>query len=155
MLERLFESLTPAEPKMSPETGQAPLLVAETADAAKPASVTMPMVQLTPEQQKEYLQMSEAASTTAATPAATPPVPAKPSITIAVYLDDGRVFIYGVPSVSSAREHVSAIIATGYRAVQDDEPNVLTHYPPHRISKVKIISNAAVQTNYTDRVEGT
>lgn len=129
--------------------------VAETADAARPASVTMPMVQLTPEQQKEYLQMSEAASTTAATPAASPPVPAKPSYAIAVYLDDGRVFIYNVNSTSSAREHVSAIIATGYRAVQDDEPNVLTHYPPHRISKVKIVGSAPVSTNYTDRVEGT
>lgn len=75
-------------------------------------------------------------------------------ITIAVYLDDGRVFEYEVSSVASAREHTSAIIATGYRSVQAEQPDVLTHYPPHRISKVKC-TGLPVATSYTDRVRGT
>jgi hypothetical protein len=149
-----FMSLSPAgiDRLLSSDTGQPPPGPAPlTADAAIPmepkmATVTMPMVQLTPEQQEEYRRMSEDATKDSA----------KPKFTVAVYLDDGRVFDYEVGSMASAREHTSAIIATGYRSVQEDEPNVMTHYPPHRISKVKITSaGAPVTTNYTDRVRGT
>jgi hypothetical protein len=121
-------------------TGRPPLLVAETADAARPASVTMPMVQLTPEQQEEYRRMSEDATK-----------PDPDPITISVYIDDGMVFEYDIPAGNrwQAREHVSAIIATGYRSVRDE---VLTHYPPHRISKVKATGQ---NTAYPDRVRGT
>lgn len=80
-----------------------------------------------------------------------------PSFEIQVYLDDGRVFAYEVQSMSSAREHSVAIINGGYRSVQADQPNVLTHYPPHRIVKVKVVgkNGAIIPTNYTDRVLGT
>jgi hypothetical protein len=75
-------------------------------------------------------------------------------VTISIYLDDGRVFQYEVPTPGKAREHISAIIATGYRSVQASEPEVLTHYPPHRISKVKA-TGMPIPTNYTDREVGT
>ncbi len=78
-----------------------------------------------------------------------------PKFTIAVYLNDGQVFEYDVASMAQAREHVSAIIERGYRSVQAESPNVLTHYPPHRISKVKITGNQSISTSYTDRVRGT
>lgn len=77
-----------------------------------------------------------------------------PQVTISVYLDDGRVFQYEVPTPGKAREHISAIIATGYRSVQASEPEVLTHYPPHRICKVKA-TGMPIPTNYTDREVGT
>lgn len=81
----------------------------------------------------------------------------KPAFEIQVYLDDGRVFAYEVTSMASAREHSAAIVASGYRSVQAEEPNVLTHYPPHRIVKVKVkgLNGGTVPTNYTDRVLGT
>lgn len=66
---------------------------------------------------------------------------------ISVYIDTGDVFEYETDS--SAREHVSAIIATGYRSVAD---GVLTHWPPHRISKVKA---TGCDTSYPDTMRGT
>lgn len=68
---------------------------------------------------------------------------------IKVYLNDGRVFKYPCSS-TSAREHVQAIVNTGYRRVVDKN---LEHYPPHRILKVKAIGGQT--TNYTDEQEGT
>lgn len=116
------------------------LISGQTADAA-PRSVTMPMVQLTPEQQAEYAALDEKDQ--------------KPVYTISVYLNDGRVFDYDVGSMASAREHSAAIVATGYRSVQEDNLQVMTHYPPHRIEKVKVTGNVPVSTSYTDRVRGT
>ncbi|AXQ68692.1 hypothetical protein HOU00_gp433 [Caulobacter phage CcrPW] len=81
--------------------------------------------------------------------------PAPASYRIVIYLDDGVTFNYDVDSMSSAREHVSAIIATGYRSVQENQPNILVHYPPHRIQKVKIIAPEAIETGYHDRASGT
>lgn len=77
--------------------------------------------------------------------------PAKPEVTIAVYIDDGRVFEYAVATPDKAREHTSAIIATGYRHCV---PGELEHYPPHRIAKVKV-SGQGVSTGYPDKVRGT
>lgn len=68
---------------------------------------------------------------------------------VSVYLDDGRVFEYEVSDAAKAREHSHAIIMTGYRRVVENE---LEHYPPHRISKVKI---TGADTAYSDKVRGT
>lgn len=67
---------------------------------------------------------------------------------ISVYLDSGDVFEYETDS--SAREHVSAIVTSGYRSV--DENGVLTHWPTHRILKVKA---TGCNTSYPDSVRGT
>lgn len=75
--------------------------------------------------------------------------------TISIYIDDGRVFEYDAKSAAAAREHASAIVSTGYRSVQPENPNILTHYPPHRITKVKITAPDPIQTDYFDRVRGT
>lgn len=69
---------------------------------------------------------------------------------IQVYIDDGRVFEYEVKDSSKAREHTHAIILTGYRHTIKD---ILEHYPPHRILKVKVEGD--VNTLYPDRVRGT
>ncbi|USN15455.1 hypothetical protein KIKIMORA_03130 [Brevundimonas phage vB_BpoS-Kikimora] len=74
--------------------------------------------------------------------------PAVTTVVISVYLDNGVVFEYDVVAGEKVREHVSAIVSTGYRSVRD---GVLTHYPPHRILKVC----ASGQTSaYPDRVRG-
>ena len=73
---------------------------------------------------------------------------------ISVYIDDGVVYDYEVESMHAAREHASAIVATGYRSVQATSPYTLTHFPPHRITKVKITAPTPIQTNYHDRVRG-
>lgn len=67
---------------------------------------------------------------------------------ISVYIDTGDVYSYGTDS--SAREHVSAIVKTGYRSV--DSNGTLTHWPPHRITKV-VATNC--NTMYPDTVRGT
>lgn len=72
-------------------------------------------------------------------------------ITVAVYLDDGNVFEYGVDSPDKAREHTHAIVSTGYRHTTD---GCLEHYPPHRIAKVKA-KGEGIATSYPDRVRGT
>lgn len=74
----------------------------------------------------------------------------KDKYTINVYLDDGRVFYYEVGSADKAREHCSAIISTGYRHCEED---VFEHYPPHRISKVKVVGK--MTTTFPDNVRGT
>lgn len=74
---------------------------------------------------------------------------------VSIYIDNGLVLDYDVFSAAAAREHASAIVSTGYRSVQENAPNVLTHYPPHRIVKVKITAPDPIQTNYHDRVRGT
>lgn len=66
---------------------------------------------------------------------------------ISIYLDTGDVYEY--ETNSSAREHVSAIISTGYRSVVE---GVLTHWPPHRIMKVKA---TGCDTSYPDQLRGT
>lgn len=72
-------------------------------------------------------------------------------LTVNVYLDDGRVFYYKVWNHSKAREHTSAIIATGYR--HNNGEGIFEHYPPHRIVKVKV--EGVVPTLYPDQVRGT
>lgn len=72
--------------------------------------------------------------------------------TVCVYLDDGRVFEYQVPSSSSAREHAAAIVTSGYRTVSA-AGDYFEHYPPHRILKVKVLGH--MDTKYTDTVRGT
>jgi len=69
--------------------------------------------------------------------------------TLKVYIDDGRVFIYQVPSADKVREHASAIISGGYR---HNDGSTFEHYPPHRILKVK---SENIPTNYPDITEGT
>lgn len=70
-------------------------------------------------------------------------------VTIQTYLDDGRVFEYKVESEAKGREHAHAIAVGGYRTVSK---NVLEHYPPHRILKVKVLG---ASTKYPDKVVGT
>lgn len=77
----------------------------------------------------------------------------EPAWTIAVYLDDGVVLEYEVSSMASAREHAGAIQTSGYRSSREDEPNVTTYYPVHRVRKVKVTGPSS--TNYTDRARGT
>ena len=76
----------------------------------------------------------------------------KSNTTISVYLDDGRVFSYDIDDPNKAREHSSAIIATGYRHTENDK-GIMEHFPPHRISKIKCVGNMA--TKYSDKVIGT
>lgn len=66
-----------------------------------------------------------------------------------VYLDDGRVFSYDLPSSTKVREHASAIIKDGYR---HNDGQTFEHYPPHRILKVK---SADIGTKYKDSTGGT
>lgn len=74
---------------------------------------------------------------------------------ISVYIDNGNVLEYDVSTEASAREHADAIIKTGYRSVQADNPLILTWWPPHRIAKVKIELGEASATAYTDKVRAT
>lgn len=82
---------------------------------------------------------------------------AAPKITIQVYLTNGVVREYEVPDQTTAREHVAEIILTGYRSVDENKPHILVHWPPHKIVKVKIVSDPdhPLQTNYFDRARGT
>ena len=73
--------------------------------------------------------------------------------TINVYLDDGRVFYYDVDNEESVREHSAAIIKGGYRHATGKK-NGYTHYPPHRIDKVKV-TGLAVSTKFPDKTRGT
>jgi hypothetical protein len=78
----------------------------------------------------------------------------KDDILISVYLDDGRVFDYNVPTIEKAREHASAIVKGGYRSVTAGS-GVMEHYPPHRILKVKVSPFPQNNTDYVDTVRGT
>lgn len=77
-------------------------------------------------------------------------------LTIATYLDDGRVYEYEVEDESNsmcqamASEHAASIVRGGYRRC---DGKGLTHYPPHRILKVKVLGD--IGTSYHDRVRGT
>jgi hypothetical protein len=71
--------------------------------------------------------------------------------TIQVYIDNGLVFAYDVPSAHKVREHAAAIIKSGYR--HNDGKGEFEHYPPHRIEKVKCAG--IIPTNYPDTVSGT
>ena len=73
----------------------------------------------------------------------------KTKISVQTYLDDGRVFEYLVDSEAKGREHAHAIAIGGYRTVAK---NILEHYPPHRILKVKVVG---ATTKYPDKVMGT
>ena len=68
---------------------------------------------------------------------------------IEVYLDNGVVFYYEVASVVKVREHISAIVKTGYR---HNDGVIFEHYPPHRIDKVK---SYGIPTKYPDAESGT
>lgn len=76
-------------------------------------------------------------------------------VKISVYIDTGNVYEYEVADEGSAREHGAAIIATGYRSAQADRPEILTWWPPHRISKVKIALDAPSNTAYLDTQRAT
>ncbi|AXQ68250.1 hypothetical protein HOT99_gp046 [Caulobacter phage CcrBL10] len=80
---------------------------------------------------------------------------AAPKITISVYLNNGTVREYDVADAATAREHAFEIIQTGYRSVDQDQPNVLVHWPPHEIKKVKLTGSEPFKSNYFDRVRGT
>ena len=69
--------------------------------------------------------------------------------TINIYLDDGRIFYYDVEDENKVREHSAAIVKDGYR---HNDGTTYEHYPPHRILKVKSVY---IQTNYTDKIQGT
>lgn len=72
--------------------------------------------------------------------------------TVEVYIDDGRVYEYEVADVAKAREHSVAIIKDGFRC--NDGEGEYEHFPPHRISKVKI-AGGVVPTNYPAKARGT
>lgn len=69
---------------------------------------------------------------------------------IKTYIDNGLVYKYSVSTAESAREHSAAIVIGGYRHVGEGE---FTHFPPHRILKVKVVGE--ISTNYPDEIEGT
>lgn len=72
---------------------------------------------------------------------------------ISVYIDDGRVFEYECSDAMKAREHVSAIIKTGYRHTPADTED-LEWYPPSRIVKVKS-TGSGESTGYKDSTRAT
>lgn len=107
----------------------------------------MPTPILSPEQRADIDQQAKQNYLQVATPA---------KIAIHVYLDNGVVYTYEVETIASAREHAAAIVKDGYRSVSAEEPDVLTHFPPHRILKVKVKANGApFKTNYFDETTGT
>lgn len=59
------------------------------------------------------------------------------SLTISVYIEGGNVFNYDVKDLDAGKEHASEIIRTGYR--HTTKKGSMTHYPPHRVIKVKIV----------------
>jgi hypothetical protein len=72
-------------------------------------------------------------------------------MTIRVYIDNGQVWEYEVKDQMAARDHVDAIIKTGYR--HNDGKGDFIAYPAHRISKVRILG--IVDTLYPDTPSGT
>jgi hypothetical protein len=83
------------------------------------------------------------------------PKATKTPLKIQVYVDTGNVFEYEVGNEAKAREHAAAIIATGYRSVNEDDPLTLTWFPPHRINKVVVKLNENSTTKYFDKVLST
>ena len=76
----------------------------------------------------------------------------KKGLKVSVYLDDGRVYYYHVPTHDKAREHASAIVSGGYR--HNCGKGDFEHYPPHRIWKVKV-TDGNIPTQYPDEATGT
>jgi len=72
--------------------------------------------------------------------------------TIQIYIDNGNVYEYEVPSEEAARDHCHAIVMTGYRSTHTDDDS-FTWYPPHRIHKIKVFGG--MTSNYRDQVHGT
>lgn len=68
-----------------------------------------------------------------------------------VYLDNGIVFEYAVPTAIKGREHAAAIVASGYRS---SEGRDLVWYPPHRVLKVKV-QGGAESSKYRDKARAT
>lgn len=75
----------------------------------------------------------------------------KEKIVVEVYLDDGRVAWYEVDSAEKAREHIGAIIKSGFRASNPD--GSFEWYPTHRILKCKVPSG--IDTKYPAQYRGT
>lgn len=73
--------------------------------------------------------------------------------TVAVYMDDGRVFEYYIFDPMKGREHAHAIIQSGYRHTPEGSSD-LEWYPPHRITKVKVL-NGGESSKYRDTVRAT
>ena len=69
-----------------------------------------------------------------------------------IYIDNGVIFSYRLPSANKVREHSAAIVKDGYR--HNDGKGEYEHYGPHRILKVKC-TGAIVPTEYPDTIEGT
>lgn len=74
------------------------------------------------------------------------------STKIQVYLDNGVVYSYDVPTPTKAREHADAIVKGGYRHT-DNDAGTMEHFPPWRIAKVKC--EGGMSTKYPDVVSGT
>ncbi len=70
---------------------------------------------------------------------------------VEVYLDDGRVGYYEVDSPEKAREHIGAIIKSGWRSSNPD--GSFEWYPPHRVLKCKVPSG--IDTKYPAQYRGT
>lgn len=124
----------------TPETpmSEAPTATAPAADAANPAAA---------QASAPVASVTTAAPNTSTGDAAG----GDTTIAIAVYIDDGNVFEYNVDTPVAAREHVTAIINTGYRRIDGD---TFTHYGPHRVVKVKA-KGPGITTLYPDRPRGT
>lgn len=123
---------------LTPETSmsEAPTAPAPAADAPNPAAATAPVATVTTAAPNTSTGDAAGGDTT---------------IAIAVYIDDGNVFEYNVDTPVAAREHVTAIINTGYRRIDGD---TFTHYGPHRVVKVKA-KGPGITTLYPDRPRGT
>ena len=78
--------------------------------------------------------------------------PEPDNIKISVYMNFGSVYTYYVHP-DKAREHVSAIIQTGYRHTPKGSDD-LEWFPPHRILKV-VVENGGKNTNYKQDVRAT
>jgi hypothetical protein len=74
----------------------------------------------------------------------TTPTPPELIVTIQVYLDDGVFFEYETKGVYSARWQVEDIAVHGYH--HNDGGCDFEHYPPHRISKIKVKENKDATT---------
>lgn len=72
---------------------------------------------------------------------------------ISVYIDTGVVFDYEVDEEQQAREHAQAIVFGGYRSAAKDKPTELTFWPPHRITKIKVMGG--ITSHYWDTPRGT
>jgi len=74
---------------------------------------------------------------------------------IKVYIDDGRIFEYEITDENTVREHMGAIMKTGYRHVPKSDSSLLEWYPVHRIFKVKAIGLGNRSFSYQDTTSET